>query len=157
MKVAALFTILVLVLTGISSAFALEVDLSTISNDELILLNNQIKAELGKRNIEVDNLISNGVYVVGKDIRADQYLLTAVLTDYGMTIITFETEDCYNAYFSTKRFTVGEENAAVEANANGKIFIRNAETATLNLHDGMVLLIKDGVGSLEVVTPSWAP
>ena len=144
-------------LSGIPFAFASELDLGTLSDAELLALHNRTKVEIGVRGIDTSNLIYDGVYVVGKDIKAGQYTYTVVLTSYGVDVITFKTEDLYNSYFSAKRFTVGEENAAIEANAHSKVYLRAAENTTLNLHEGMVLLIKDGSGSLESVTSSWAP
>lgn len=102
-------------------------------------------------------MIYDGVYVVGKDIKAGQYILTVVDSEYGMDVITFENEDTYASYFATKRFTVGEEREAIEANANSKAYARKLDTVSLNLHDGMVLLLKSGTGRLEAAKPSWAP
>ena len=150
-------SILCLMIAVSSAAFAETLDFSTMNNDDLVLLLNQLEAEISARGIDTNSLIYKGTYVVGKDLYAGQYILTVVDSEYGMDIITFESEDTYTAYFGTKRITTGEEREAIEANADSKTYARKLETVNLNLHDGMVLLLKNGTGRLEAVKPSWAP
>ncbi len=153
------FLALILCLTLIVSSVALAemMNFGTMTDDDLVLLLNQLEAEIAARGIDTSALIYAGTYVVGKDIKAGQYILTVADSEYGMDIITFETEDTYASYFETKRFTVGEEREAIEANASSKAYARKLDTVSLNLHDGMVLLLKDGTGRLEAMKPSWAP
>ena len=156
MKKVSFFLLLVL-MSFVSTAFASEISLTTLSDDELILLHNKIEAEISAREIDTTSQIFEGVYVVGKDIKAGRYLLTVVETSYSLNAVTFETEETYSAYFKTKRFTSGEENAALEANAFSNSYAKKYDTINLNLHDGMVLLLRSGTAKLTISDTSWAP
>ena len=93
-------------------------------------------------------LICEGVYFVGKDIVPGNYGIKCVSSDYGMSVIVFESEDSYYAYHHSSRFTYGEEDDAIEANASRYDYIYEDNEIALNLHEGNVLRIKEGIGEL---------
>ncbi len=94
-------------------------------------------------------LICGGVYFVGKDILAAYYGITCQTASFGMNVIVFDTENDYYSYHRSSRFTGGEESAALEAYASQNDYISEGKTVGLNLKDGNVLLIKNGIAELS--------
>ena len=71
---AALF---VLVLTAFPAfSMAEGIDLSALSNDELVALLAQVQEEIVERHIERTAKLAGGAYIVGKDIPAGTYIYT---------------------------------------------------------------------------------
>lgn len=97
-----------------------------------------------------------GVYFVGEYIKPDTYIVTCTETDWSQQIVVFETEEEYLNYHQTSRFTNGEESSAIEQNAMSDFYIDQDESCYLNLREGMVLMINDGVGVMDSVSTSWA-
>lgn len=93
-------------------------------------------------------LICDGVYFVGDDIVPANYGIKCSSLSNGIGVIVFDSEDSYYAYFHSSRFTNGEENDAIEANASQNEYIYKDKEIALNLHEGNVLLIKNGIGEL---------
>lgn len=99
-------------------------------------------------------MIGEGIYFVGTDITPASYGIRCDSSKYGMAIIVFDTEDAYYAYHHSSRFTVGEEDDAIEANASQYQYIYEEDTIALNLHEGNVLRIKGGIGELLSSDPN---
>lgn len=98
-----------------------------------------------------DNIgLCNGVYFVGSDLKAAQYSLTGI--DSYMQIIVFENIDTYKAYHQSSRFTNGEESEAIEKNSLISEYVYKDNSIALNLQEGNILLISDGIGSLEMLS-----
>lgn len=95
-----------------------------------------------------DSAICTGTYFVGKDIQEGNYVLTCTDTDYAMEVIVFESTEKYTSYFTSSRFTNGEESDAISANASSDEYIYKDDNLAVNIHEGNVLVIKDGTGSL---------
>ena len=109
----------------------------------------------GKSNNGKTRKILDGLYL-SKDIPRDSYMITCTETDYAMGIIIFKDKESYNQYSQADRFTVGEEQAAIEQYAMSDMYIYYGDTAYVNLTDDMVVLVKGGTGSMEPVSMSWA-
>lgn len=97
-----------------------------------------------------------GVYFVGEYLKPDTYIVTCTETDWSQQIVVFGTKEEYLNYHQTSRFTNGEESSAIEQNAMSDFYIDQDESCYLNLREGMVLMINDGVGVADVVSTSWA-
>lgn len=97
---------------------------------------------------EDNTAICTGVYFTGKDIAAGNYILTCVNASWAIEVDIFESEDKYWSYHKSGRFTVGEESAALEANALSVNNVYPEKSCAVNLQDGYVLRIKGGTGTL---------
>ncbi|MBM6676128.1 hypothetical protein H6A07_05165 [Olsenella uli] len=90
-----------------------------------------------------------GVYVVGVDIASGNYIFSCPDEDDARANVTvFETKDSYSAYHQMSRFTVGEENEAIAAHSSLDEYLSAGESAALNLKEGNVLMVEDGVGHI---------
>lgn len=94
--------------------------------------------------------LCGGIYFVGNDLDATQYSLTC--TDSYMQVIVFENIDTYIAYHQSSRFTNGEESEAIEKNSLINEYIYKDNSIALNLQEGNILLISDGIGNLEMLS-----
>lgn len=99
--------------------------------------------------------IMDGLYL-SKDIPRDAYMITCTDTDYAMGVIIFKDKEAYDQYSQADRFTVGEEQAAIEQYAMSDMYIYYGDTAYVNLADDMVVLVKGGSGTMEPVLMNWA-
>ena len=97
---------------------------------------------------ENNTAICEGVYFVGQDMAADSYVLTCIDSSWALEVTVFENEQKYFDYHKTNRFTVGEENDAIEQNALLHTTLWPDEQYTLNLQDGYVLKLSNGNGTL---------
>ena len=149
---------------GLGEAGNFEVD----PNAAEVSFNNEDakESDTGEKDIDVDfdsvtewyqtnpMLIGEGIYFVGTDIAPASYGIKCDTADYGMAVIVFDSVDAYYAYHHSSRFTVGEENDAIEANASLYEYIYEDDEIALNLREGNVLRIKDGIGELLSSDPN---
>ena len=91
--------------------------------------------------------LHRGIYFVGNDLEAAQYSLTCI--DSFIEVIVFEDIDAYIAYQHSSRFTGGEEEEAIELNARSSEYVYGGDSMAINLQEGNILLIKDGIGDLQ--------
>ena len=135
---------LVLTLLGFAiPAFAEEVDLSGMDLAALLKLHEQLDSAIQEKfDCELDaNGLYQGIYVVGKDIKAGRYLLT----------MTTET------YFMCHLY---EDMTHKEAHDGGQheTLLAVGDTLQLTLEDDMVLVIDQGAVSVKMVPKAeWAP
>ena len=138
------FIALVLTLLCFSiPAFAEEVDLSGMDLAALLKLHEQLDSAIQEKfDCELDaNGLYQGIYVVGKDIKAGRYLLT----------MTTET------YFMCHLY---EDMTHKEAHDGGQheTLLAVGDTLQLTLEDDMVLVIDQGAVSVKMVPKAeWAP
>ena len=138
------FIALVLTLLCFSiPAFAEEVDLSGMDLAALLKLHEQLDSTIQEKfDCELDaNGLYQGIYVVGKDIKAGRYLLT----------MTTET------YFMCHLY---EDMIHKEAHDGGQheTLLAVGDTLQLTLEDDMVLVIDQGAVSVKMVPKAeWAP
>ena len=69
-----------------------------------------------------------------------------------MQAIVFNNFDTYKSYHQSSRFTGGEESEAIEINALLSEYVYEDNSITLNLKEGNILLIKNGIGNLEMLS-----
>lgn len=149
-----LFAVMVLV----TPVLAADVDLDSMTADELI----ELKVEIDKRLIElgVGNVISPGWYVVGKDIREGRFTFyatedcKALSSDPNtghVSFVLFEDEESILKFDMEKVVTVGDARFD---------FIENEALSpfSVTLEEGQCLVIEDGSAIVEEQSSaSWAP
>jgi len=90
-----------------------------------------------------------GVFFIGDDIREGQYSFTVTSADWGINLVIFESKDHYISYFRSRRFTMGEERDATEANAREIRFLGENDSYMVFLREGNILMLSGGIGYLE--------
>ena len=75
-----------------SFSMAEEIDISTLSDDELVALMARVQEEIVARHIEGTANLAGGTYIVGKDIPAGSYIYTCLASgeDWGNVTIYSE-------------------------------------------------------------------
>lgn len=132
----------------VDSAFAADVDMSSMSIEDLVSLRDSLNEEIYSRSGgTMDDMIYAGTYVAGKDIKAGIYTITNTRDSY-LTIYVFESMDAYNAYEQDSSKTEGRL-------SHGECNMGN--TLNVNLDDGNVMCIRRGEGICKSSKPSWAP
>ena len=73
-------------------AFAEEIDLAGLSDDEIVALMGRVQEEIVARHIEGTATLAGGTYIAGKDIPAGSYVFTCLATgdDWGNVTIYSE-------------------------------------------------------------------
>ena len=139
-KMLVLFLALVMVVTP---AFAAELDLTSMSVEELYSLRSKISTELNARLIPDSSTLFGGVYVVGKDIKAGKYAFyPESISSVYVTIDIYVSEEAF------------ENDELLRANRHTA---SESEAEYLDLQDGMVVSVFHGYGLLQPIQPSWAP
>ena len=104
--------------------------------------------EFNKYQLTSDSTLYSGIYLVGEDLTAGSMDIRC--TSERMQVNVFESNDHYLNYHKTERFTIGEESDALEANAVSVDYVYNGDAVSLNLKDGMIVVIEEGYGSSSV-------
>lgn len=124
------------------------VSVSEMSDMELSVLYNQVKEEMAKRSLgEMD--IHRGFYVVGEDIKAERFTLTAYDCLVYTSCIIYESVDKYNQCV--------EEDGWEFDYALTYADVDLGKSIDVNLKDGQVLVIEKGSFYIEPANVSWAP
>ena len=92
--------------------------------------------------------VYSGLYVVGEDI--DAMKLDIKCTSRYLAVIVFEDRDTYLDYHHADRFSIGEEADAVEAYAASADYIYEGGKTSVNLREGMILMLQNGTGTATV-------
>ena len=73
-------------------AFAEEIDLAGLSDDDIVALMGRVQEEIVARHIEGTATLAGGTYIAGKDIPAGSYIFTCLATgdDWGNVTIYSE-------------------------------------------------------------------
>jgi len=148
-----LLVALVLVAMMMSTALAEVIDLAAMSTDDLIQLRQQITDEINTRAADPsdERLVPEGIYVVGKDIKAGKYVLKHY-SDlfFSSFVVVFENLEAYQ----TKKLdrAAADEGLIVYQNQ-----LRKGGSVYISIEDGQALLIDGGALLLVSENPSWAP
>lgn len=117
-----------------------ELDLSSMSDGDLLTLKDSIENELAARSLTPDDLMTKGVYVVGVDIRPDRYKFHLAGT--------VEDWDRYG-------FTLYDENGEYIDNV---LFTDPTETYTMTINEGWSIEVWHYSSVwVEPFAPSYAP
>ena len=139
-----IISIAILLVFVVTCSYAEELDYSSLTADELIGMRNQITAELNSRFSPDPSAIYSGNYIVGKDIKAGQYIFAYDKLAEGCTygeLLLYANEEA-------------RENRDEYVLENLRIGVE----FYLNLVDGMIVEVNLGSGTLRAtVTPEWAP
>lgn len=135
----ALVILLVMVIFCVP-AFAEDIDVDSMTLDELVILRNKVVMEIRER--LSDTLIDNiypGKYVVGIDIEEGIYLITGMTSDPSFMMWLYEESDSkLKALFNKK--------------------IEKDDFYCLQLRNNMVLEVTSGEAMVTLLPePSWAP
>lgn len=135
-----------------------EEDYSSYSTEDLINMREQITEELNKR-LSIDSLLPPGVYIVGEDIAAGDYIFTGLNTTdgyYVAELYTFDTVEHFISYCSSKGpYSTGPAESGPEGLLIDETIHEN-ETYYLKLKDGMVVCLDKESGTLTDATKaSW--
>lgn len=148
-----LFVALVLVTMIMSTALAEGVDLASMTTDDLIQLRQQITDEISLRVADPNDeqLVPEGIYVVGKDIKAGKYVLKHYSDLFlSPVVVVFENIEAYQ--------DIKQDRAA----SNKELIIyqkrlRKGDSVYISVEDGQALLIEGGSLLLVSENPSWVP
>ena len=91
---------LLVCMLAVSVAFADIPDISSLTNDELVLLLETVNAALVSRGIEKSATLPAGKYTAGKDFPAGSYIITCRTDDnhHGIVWVSAPTDDLDNDY-----------------------------------------------------------
>lgn len=138
------FIVVLAVMLMVSSiALAEEIDFSGMSLTELLALHEKLDSAIQEQfDCALDaSSMYQGVYVVGEDIKAGDYLFTSTSKTYFM---------CH----------LYEDMAHKEAHDGGQheTLLQIGDTLSLKLEEGMVLVVDQGVVHVKLIEkPGWAP
>lgn len=126
-------------------------DFSTMTTDELLALREELNAEINARIGDDVNLIGDGLYVAGVDIKPGMYRITcaAAFDDREFYVNLFKSLEHYETY-----------DASRWANAEYRFFqaaLYEGGMCTVNLTEGMTIEFYNGIGRMEPAQPAWAP
>lgn len=117
---------------------AADIDLSSMTLEELEDLKNQVEAEIIAKG--GGEIIGAGLYEAGKDIKAEDYQLISD-EEKGSTIILFPSKEAAD---SDSQYIVYES-------------ISGGEEITISLKDGYVLYLDGSLFIKQLEKPSWKP
>lgn len=118
-----------------------------LKSGNVILLDDGM-CEFNKHDTRSSATVYSGIYVVGEDIVAETLNIKCT-TNY-LQVTVFENSNKYTAYHKADRFTVGEESDAIEKYSSSSDNIYKDDITSVNLKDGMILMIDDGIGEYSV-------
>lgn len=146
-----IIAILVLVAFVFTSAAFAESTFSSYTLEELFLLKMEIENEISSRTNGSDSIIPQGVYIVGKDIKAGSFEIGFGKKDGVYLIVTtYPNEANFQAYRSGEM----EFN---EAHDEQYTFREEGESAYVSLSDGMMLRLDGGTFIIKESNHSWKP
>ena len=141
-KLVVIFAILTMIVCG---AYAEELDLESMSLDELVTLHRRLDAEIKERTACTDESAPfyHGNYVVGQDIKAGTYAFTCTYKTeghYDMAIYVYENAEAQENY---ERLNV--------------IGLQVGDTGTFTVRDGNILSVQNGMGEIRQAGGFFVP
>lgn len=143
--------LLVLSFLFCSAAAAEGIDLAAMTIDELVALRQSVDAEIDARIGCAPAPIAEGVYEVGKAIKQGMFLITCTDVNNGWGIY-IDLFDSMESYYKYKENNVENANLII-SRSNFNI----GGSTMVQLEEGMVLYIHNGIATAEEVRPSWMP
>ena len=149
MKKIALILTLLLLFSGFSLAEG--IDLKGLSDEELQQLEKNVNVELYDRGLNSQNLIYQGAYVVGQDIKSGTYLISSAI-NRGITYCVFDNASDYELmmrYYTKPGTSMVLPNTDIGSSGSGRV----------ELKDGNVFFIpyEGMIGRLEIQQADWMP
>lgn len=137
------------ILCGVSLLTAIpvmasDIDLSSMSADELTILRDSVVQALADKS--GDNIITQGLYEVGTDIKATNFKVFY----YGNST---DDTDCVNFYIYNSK----EDYDNYTSDSQLLIYADDKDGGILNLKEGQYISVSTGAAVIEEVNPSWKP
>ncbi|WP_195978362.1 hypothetical protein [Blautia luti] len=123
---------------------ASDIDLSSMSADELTILRDSVVQALADKS--GDNIITQGLYEVGTDIKATNFKVFY----YGNST---DDTDCVNFYIYNSK----EDYDNYTSDSQLLIYADDKDGGILNLKEGQYILVSTGAAVIEEINPSWQP
>lgn len=133
-----------LLLTMPVMAEAPDIDLASMSTEDLVSLRDSINAEIANKG--GDNVITQGLYEVGTDIKAANFKVYY----YGDTS---DEMSCVNFYIYDNKGQYDNH----ETSSQLLIYADDKDGGILNLKEGQMVYVTTGSATMEEVNPSWKP
>lgn len=138
-----------------TEASTVDIDLESMTSEELLSLKEAVMSEINSRDDLVE-IIPQGAYVTGVDIKEGDYLLTT-RNDEIVYVGVFGSEDDYAQYLKWKADSENEKRPTIETDAS---LWTDEDSVTVRLKENNVLYISTNnavITSTEDNKPSWAP
>lgn len=127
-----------------------DIDLASMSTEDLVSLRDSINAEIANKG--GDNIIGEGVYTVGTDIKAGNFKVTPMKGYDGRTsFYIFKDSSEYDDY-KDGNYDAGD--CVIDLDSYEE---NDTDFGNLVLKDGEILYIDRGNAIIEEVDPSWKP
>lgn len=123
---------------------ASDIDLSSMSADELTILRDSVVQALADKS--GDNIITQGLYEVGTDIKATNFKVFY----YGNST---DDTDCVNFYIYNSK----EDYDNYTSDSQLLIYADDKDGGILNLKEGQYISVSTGAAVIEEINPSWQP
>ena len=118
-------------------------DIASATTDELIAMQNEIEDELLSRITTSRDIIYRGEYIIGKDIKAGEYVYECTSLSDG---------------YRFNRILVYDNQEARDNMKGSSLSAGLGEKLHFNFVDDMIVIFVDGIGTLRsIAKPSWAP
>ena len=123
----------------------LGIDVTTLTDSDLLYLYELVDNELGARLMSPDTSLYSGLYLVGEDVKEGSYLFTGFDSDYSEVLI-FSDLDAYENF---------EASGFKSCLTYNKVLY--GDTCTVNITEGQYLWIAKGKGRFEDFSAAWTP
>lgn len=137
-------------LLAATPVMASDIDLTSMSTEDLVALKDSINTEIANRG--GDNVIGEGVYIVGTDIKAGSFKVTAMKGYDGYTTFYIFKDSAEYEEYKGGNYDVGDCVVDLDSYEEGDI-----DSGNLTLKEGEVLYVYRGNAVIEEVNPSWKP
>lgn len=125
-----------------------DINLASMSTEDLVSLRDSINAEIANKG--GDNIIGEGVYTVGTDIKAGNFKVTPMKGYDGRTsFYIFKDSSEYDDY-KGGNYDAGD--CVIDLDSYEE---NDTDSGNLVLKDGEILYIDRGNAIIEEVNPSW--
>lgn len=146
LRMAVIFIIVVSVFL-IPSSMAESISLSELTDEELLLLKDEVETEIASRELSDLSVLPGGVYIVGEDIKSGSY---KVIGKNRQSRIYVFTEDSYDAYVRNGSWELPEAKPTVQ------LFIDPGQEGFIGAREGEIIyVIYDCY--IEEANESWMP
>lgn len=129
---------------------ASDIDLTSMSTEDLVALKDSINTEIANRG--GDNVIGEGTYTVGTDIKSGNFKVTPMKGYDGYTTFYVFKDSAEYEDYKGGNYDAGDCVIDLESYEEG-----NNDSGNLVLKDGEILYVYRGNAVIEEVNPFWKP
>ena len=146
LRMTAIFIIIISVFS-IPSSIAESISVSELTDEELLLLKDEVETEIASRDLSDLSVLPGGVYIVGEDIKSGSY---KVIGKSRQSRIYVFTEKSYDAYVRNGSWE------APEAKPNVQLFIDPGQEGFIGAREGEIIYVIYDCYIEEIDEP-WMP